>query len=164
MLSATPAAGWGCGVRCGCRAAGRSTAQLGELLPLLSVQSSNSNGFRVRKRAPCSHSLLATTSRQGQSGLQCRVVDLATEVLTARAHGRGMYLVPKLPNWSCLLVFVHADPMALLLLTLCSGRTGISARSGHLQGESGGTEGEGMAWSSDGTRALQGCREIRNQC
>lgn len=95
-------------------------------------------------------------------GLWCEV--WLTGVLIARAHGRGTYLVPKLPNWSCLLVFVHADPLALLLLTLWSGRTGISARSGHLQGESGGTEGEGMAWSSDGTRALQGCREIRNQC
>lgn len=58
--------------------------------------------------------------------------------------------MPKLPNWSCLLVFVRADPVALVLLTLRSGRMGISAKS-----ESWGTEGEGMAWSSDGTGALR---------
>ena len=89
--------------------------------------------------------------------------DLTTRVLISRAHCRGMYLVPKLPNWYHLLVLVRADPMALVLLTLWSGRMGISAKSSHPQADSWGTEGGGMAWSSDGTGALQGCREIRNQ-
>lgn len=53
VLWAAPAAERGCGMRCGSKAAGRSTAQLGELLPLLSVQNFSSNGFRMRKCAPC---------------------------------------------------------------------------------------------------------------
>lgn len=39
--------------------------------------------------------------------------DLATGVLISRAHGRGMYPVPKLPNQTCLLVLVRADPVAV---------------------------------------------------
>lgn len=68
--------------------------------------------------------------------------------------------MPKLPNWSCLLVLIHADPMALVLLTLWTGRVEISHSQATFRLSPGGTEGEGIAWSSDGTGALQGCRMI----
>jgi len=45
--------------------------------------------------------------------------DLATGVLNiSAAHDRGIYPVPKLPDWSCLLILVCADSVALVLLTL----------------------------------------------